>query len=66
MSGVLGTMGCLARWGRWGRLHLGVCDRTELAEGWWAKGWGLGRQLEVMKYGSASVGERQVLDGVLR
>lgn len=63
MSGVLGTMGCLACWGH---LHLGVHDRTELAEGWWAKGWGLGRQLVVTKCGSARVGERQVLNGVLR
>lgn len=66
MSGVLGTMGCLTRWGRWGRLHLGVHDRTELAEGWWAKSWGLGRRLVVTKCGSARVGERQVLNGVLR
>lgn len=59
MSGVLGTMGCLARWGR-------LRDRAELAEGWWAEGWGQGRRLKVMKCGSSGVGERQVLDGVLR
>lgn len=63
MSGVLGIMGCLAPWGG---LHLGAGDRAGLAEGRWAKGWGVGRWLAEMQCGRSRVEERQVLDGVLR
>ena len=52
-------------WCPWDNGLPGSRDRAELAEGWWAEGWGQSRQLKVMKCGSSRVGEQQVLDGVL-